>query len=54
MGRIEAERAWLQQQRLVLQADGDRARATVDLIRALGGGWGDDTQVADALASTGP
>lgn len=36
---IDAERSVLQQQRLAVGLDGERARATVNLIRALGGGW---------------
>ncbi len=36
---IDAERSVLQQQRVAVGLDGERARATVNLIRALGGGW---------------
>lgn len=36
---IDAERSVLQQQRLAVGLDGERARSTVNLIRALGGGW---------------
>lgn len=36
---IDADRTVLQQQRAAVQLDGERARSTVDLIRALGGGW---------------
>ena len=36
---IEADRTVLQQQRVAVQLDGERARSTVNLIRALGGGW---------------
>lgn len=36
---IEADRTVLQQQRVTVQLDGERARSTVNLIRALGGGW---------------
>ena len=32
-------RSVLQQQRTAVSLDGERARATVNLIRALGGGW---------------
>ncbi|WP_198299099.1 efflux transporter outer membrane subunit [Bordetella genomosp. 13] len=40
---IEADRTVLLQQRVSVQLDGERARSTVNLIRALGGGW--DTPV---------
>jgi multidrug efflux system outer membrane protein len=36
---IEADRSVLQQRRTTVQLDGERARTTVALIRALGGGW---------------
>jgi len=36
---IDADRSVLQQRRASVQLDGERARATVALIRALGGGW---------------
>lgn len=36
---IDAERSVLQQQRVAVQLDAERARATVSLIRAIGGGW---------------
>ncbi|MBR0567090.1 efflux transporter outer membrane subunit [Azoarcus sp. L1K30] len=36
---IDADRSVLQQRRLAVQLDGERARSTVALIRALGGGW---------------
>lgn len=36
---IDADRGVLQQQRAAVQLDADRARATVHLIRALGGSW---------------
>lgn len=36
---IDADRTVLQQQRVAMQLDGERARSTVNLIRALGGGW---------------
>jgi multidrug efflux system outer membrane protein len=36
---IDADRSVLQQQRASVQLDGERARSTVNLIRALGGGW---------------
>jgi len=40
---LDADRNALQQQRASAQLDGDRASTTVNLIRALGGGW--DAQV---------
>lgn len=36
---IDADRSVLQQQRAAVTLDGERARATVNLVRALGGGW---------------
>ncbi|MFL9924769.1 efflux transporter outer membrane subunit [Herbaspirillum lusitanum] len=48
---IDADRTVLQQQRAAVQLDGERARSTVNLIRALGGGWGNaqaTTQVSSA------
>ncbi|THF66927.1 efflux transporter outer membrane subunit [Pseudothauera nasutitermitis] len=36
---IDADRSVLQQRRVSVQLDGERARSTVALIRALGGGW---------------
>lgn len=38
---IDADRTVLQQQRAAVKIDGERARSTVNLIRALGGGWHD-------------
>jgi len=50
---IDADRTVLQQQRSAVQLDGERARATVNLIRALGGGWhGLDTTTSATLASS--
>ncbi len=40
LGVIDADRSALQQRRASVTLDGERARATVSLIRALGGGWG--------------
>ncbi|OZI71918.1 efflux transporter outer membrane subunit [Bordetella genomosp. 12] len=37
---IEADRSVLAQRRAAVQLTGEQARSTVDLIRALGGGWG--------------
>lgn len=39
LGVIDADRSVLQQKRASVSLDGDRARSTVNLIRALGGGW---------------
>lgn len=36
---LDADRSVLQQQRVAVTLDGERARATVNLVRALGGGW---------------
>lgn len=36
---IDADRSVLQQRRVAVQLEGERARAAVSLIRALGGGW---------------
>lgn len=36
---IDADRSVLQQQKTAVQLDAERARATVNLIRAIGGGW---------------
>lgn len=36
---IDADRTVLQQQRVAAQLDGARAKSTVSLIRAIGGGW---------------
>lgn len=36
---IDADRMVLQQRRVAVQLDGQRAHAAVDLIRAIGGGW---------------
>ncbi|WP_263771615.1 efflux transporter outer membrane subunit [Propionivibrio soli] len=39
LGVIDADRSVLQQQRVAVQLGAEQARATVALIRALGGGW---------------
>lgn len=36
---VDAERTLLRSQQSAIQAEGERVRATVDLVRALGGGW---------------
>jgi multidrug efflux system outer membrane protein len=38
---LDAQRSVLQAQRTAVQLQGARAAATVNLIRALGGGWGE-------------
>jgi len=51
---IDADRTVLLQQRTSVRLDGERARATVNLIRALGGGWhgldanADETKLSSA------
>lgn len=47
---IDSDRTVLTQQRVSVQLDGERARATVNLIRAMGGGWGLDSQQAQKAA----
>jgi len=42
---IDAERTVLQSQTTAVQLTGLQAAATVNLVRALGGGWGDDVTV---------
>ncbi|KAF1720177.1 efflux transporter outer membrane subunit [Pseudoxanthomonas wuyuanensis] len=46
---VDAGRTHLRSQQLLIQSEGDRARATVDLIRALGGGW--DAKSTDLAAA---
>ncbi|MFJ9991841.1 efflux transporter outer membrane subunit [Pseudomonas putida] len=36
---VDAQRTLLRHRQSLIQAEGERARATVDLVRALGGGW---------------
>lgn len=36
---VDAERTLLRSSQSLIQTEGERARATVDLVRALGGGW---------------
>ncbi len=45
---IDADRSVLQQQRIAVQLDGERARSTVNLIRAIGGGWNESADLASA------
>ncbi|PKO58565.1 MAG: RND transporter [Betaproteobacteria bacterium HGW-Betaproteobacteria-19] len=47
---IDADRSVLQQRRVAVQLDGERARSTVALIRALGGGWGEPTALGNGSA----
>ena len=47
---IDADRTVLQQQRAAVQLDGERARSTVNLIRALGGGWHGPSAPTDTQA----
>ena len=49
LGVIDADRSVLQQQRVAVSLDAERARATVGLIRAIGGGWGDVPEINAAL-----
>jgi multidrug efflux system outer membrane protein len=42
---IDAERTALQSRRAAVQLQGAQAAATVNLIRALGGGWGNASTV---------
>jgi len=55
---IDAERTVLQSQTTAVQLTGLQAAATVNLVRALGGGWGDDVTVGSIdttrAESTGP
>lgn len=48
---IDADRTVLQTQRASVTLDGERARSTVNLIRALGGGWGAVPHAATQLSS---
>lgn len=41
---VDAERTLLKIRQSLIQSEGERARATVDLVRALGGGWVDPTK----------
>ena len=49
---IDADRSVLLQRRIASQLEGERARAAVGLIRALGGGW--DGQVPADISDAGP
>ena len=49
LGVIDADRSVLQQQRVAVSLDAERARATVGLIRAIGGGWGGASAINAAL-----
>ena len=41
---VDAERTLLRSRQKLIQSQGERARATVDLVRALGGGWDASTE----------
>lgn len=47
---IEADRSVLLQQRVAVQLSGEQARSAVDLIRAIGGGWGSPVPADKAVA----
>ena len=49
---IDADRSVLLQRRIASQLEGERARAAVGLIRALGGGW--DGQAPADISDAGP
>jgi outer membrane protein, multidrug efflux system len=48
---IEADRSVLLQQRVAVQLSGEQARSAVDLIRAIGGGWGNPVPGAENVAA---
>jgi outer membrane protein, multidrug efflux system len=47
---IDADRTVLQQRRGVLRLDGERVRSSINLIRAMGGGWEDTEQTRTSAA----
>jgi multidrug efflux system outer membrane protein len=47
---VDAERTLLRSSQSLIQTEGERARATVDLVRALGGGW-EAADLRDSRAS---
>ena len=47
---IDADRSVLQQQLVAVSLDGERARSVVNLIRAIGGGWGGDAAAQTTAA----
>ncbi|MDB5761538.1 MAG: efflux transporter outer rane subunit [Herminiimonas sp.] len=51
---IDADRSVLLQQRVALQLDGERARSTVSLIRAIGGGWGEPARLGQTQDDKNP
>jgi multidrug efflux system outer membrane protein len=51
---IDGDRVLLQQQRTAVQLDAERARAAVNLIRAIGGGWDSPPKPAVALKTAAP
>jgi multidrug efflux system outer membrane protein len=50
---IDAYRTVLLQQRVAVQLEGERARSTTNLIRAIGGGWGEPVTPAQAQGGNG-
>lgn len=51
---IDSDRSALQQQLVAVTLDGERARSVVSLIRAIGGGWGEQPAASAALSLTSP
>jgi multidrug efflux system outer membrane protein len=51
---LDSDRSLLQQQRAAVTLDGERARATVNLIRAIGGGWGEPNSQANTASPIPP
>jgi multidrug efflux system outer membrane protein len=51
---IDADRSVLLQRRAASQLEGERARAAVNLIRALGGGWSAPDGTVDDTSDAGP
>ena len=49
---IDADREVLQQQRVSVALDGERALAAVALIRAIGGGWTTERQASEMAVSS--
>lgn len=49
---IDSDRSALQQQLVAVTLDGERARSVVSLIRAIGGGWGEQPAASAALSPT--
>lgn len=51
---VDAQRTLLRNRQSLIQSEGARARATVDLVRALGGGWQADEEQHASAASEPP